>query len=137
MLAVEFVVFRQRSRKICLKHFNFTIKYLNNTLATIKKFFKWSLSSISASSFCLQFETLQHIASSCKSYLDDGRYTWRHNSVLSYLAKSMSSIKSAHCMLIFLSRIFKSIVTIKPLNIILLLQTFGQNILIVIFLTFQ
>ena len=33
--------------------------------------------------------------SSCKSYLDDGMYTWRHNLVLSYLAKSMSSIKNA------------------------------------------
>ena len=75
--------------------FNFTIKYLNNTLATKKNLFKWSLSSTPACSFCLQSETLQHIVSSCKSYLDDGRYTWRHNSVLSYLAKSMSSIKNA------------------------------------------
>ena len=33
--------------------------------------------------------------SSCKSYLDDGRYTCRHNSVLSYLAKSISSIKNS------------------------------------------
>ena len=41
-----------------------------------------------------QSETLQHIVSSCKSYIDDGRYTWRHNSVLSYLAKSLSSIKN-------------------------------------------
>ena len=75
--------------------FNFTIKYLNNTLATKKNLFKWSLSSTPTCSFCLQSETLQHIVSSCKSYLDDGRYTWRHNSVLSYLAKSMSSIKNA------------------------------------------
>ena len=43
----------------------------------------------------LQSETLQHIVSSCKSYLDDGKYTWRHNPVLSDLAKSMSSIKNA------------------------------------------
>ena len=75
--------------------FNFTIKYLNNTLATKKNLFKWSLYSTPACSFCLQSETLQHIVSSYKSYLDDGRYTWRHNSVLSYLAKSMSSIKNA------------------------------------------
>ena len=75
--------------------FNFTIKYLNNTLATKKNLFKWSLSSTPACSFCLQSETLQHIVSSCKSYLDYGRYTWRHTSVLSYLAKSMPSIKNA------------------------------------------
>ena len=75
--------------------FNFTIKYFNNTLATKKNLFKWSLSSTPACSFCLQSETLRHIVSSCKSYLDNGRYTWCHNSVLSYLAKSMSSIKNA------------------------------------------
>ena len=74
--------------------FNFTIKYLNNTLATRKNLCKWSLSSTSACSFCFQSETLQHIVSSCKSYLDDGRYTWRHNSVLLHLANSLSSLKN-------------------------------------------
>ena len=52
--------------------FNFTIKYLNNTLATKKNLCKWFLSSTSACSFCFQSETLQHIVSSCKSFLDDG-----------------------------------------------------------------
>jgi len=74
--------------------FNFTIKYLNNTLATRKNLRKWSLSSTSACSFCFQSETLHHIVSSCKSYLDDGRYTWRHNSVLLHLANSLSSLKN-------------------------------------------
>ena len=73
---------------------NFTIKYLNNTLATRKNLCKWSLSSTSACSFCFQSETLQHIVSSCKSYLDNGRYTWRHNSVLLHLANSLSSLKN-------------------------------------------
>ena len=35
--------------------------------------------------------------SSCKSYLDNGRYTWRHNSVLLAIAKSLSSLQ--HCTL--------------------------------------
>ena len=74
--------------------FNFTIKYLNNTLATRKNLCKWSLSSTSACSFCFQSETLQHIVSSCKSYLEDGRYTWRHNSVFLHLANSLSSFKN-------------------------------------------
>ena len=74
--------------------FNFTIKYLNNTLATKKNLYKWSLSQSSGCSFCLQSETLQHIVSSCKSYLDHGRYTWRHNSVLLFLAKSFSSLSN-------------------------------------------
>ena len=71
--------------------FNFSIKYLNNTLATRKNLCKWSISQSAACSFCLQSESLQHVVSSCKSYLEDGRYTWRHNSVLLSLAKTFSS----------------------------------------------
>ena len=41
----------------------------------------------------LQSETLQHVVSSCKSYLDEGRYTWRHISVLLFLASTFSSLK--------------------------------------------
>ena len=33
------------------------------------------------------------MVSSCISYLDEGRYTWRHNSVLLYLANTFSSLK--------------------------------------------
>ena len=42
---------------------------------------------------CLQSEILQHVVSSCKPYLDEGRYTWRHNSVLLILASTFSSLK--------------------------------------------
>ena len=76
--------------------FNFMIKYLNNTLATRKNLFKWSLSDSPSCSFCLHPETLQHVVSSCRSYLEGGRYTWRHNSVLLFIAKSFSSIQ--HCL---------------------------------------
>ena len=72
--------------------FNFSIKYLNNTLPTRKNLCKWSISQSSACSFCLQSETLQHVISSCKCYLEEGRCTWRHNSVLLYLANTFSSL---------------------------------------------
>ena len=75
--------------------FNFTIKYLNDTLATRKNLHKWSLSQSPSCSFCLQSETLQHIVSSCKSYLDHGRYNWRHDSVLLCLSKSLSKSLSS------------------------------------------
>ena len=74
--------------------FNFSLKYLTNTLATRKNLFKWSIGQSSACSFCLQSETLQHIVSSCKSYLDQGRYTWRHDSVLNFIANSLSALPS-------------------------------------------
>ena len=74
--------------------FNFSLKYLTNTLATRKKLFKWSIGQSSACSFCLQSETLQHVVSSCKSYLDQGRYTWRHDSVLNFIANTLSALPS-------------------------------------------
>ena len=74
--------------------FNFSLKYLTNTLATRKNLFKWSIGQSSACSFCLQSETLQHIVSSCKSYLDHGRYTWRRDSVLNFIASTLSALPS-------------------------------------------
>jgi len=35
---------------------------------------------------------IQHMISSCKCYLEEGRYTWRHNSVLLYLANTFSTL---------------------------------------------
>ena len=67
--------------------FNFSIKCLNKTLATRKNLNKWSISQSSACSSCLQSENLQHVISSCKTYLEDGRYNWSQNSVLLYLQR--------------------------------------------------
>ena len=86
--------------------FNFTIKYINNTPATSKNLCKWSLSSTSACSFCFQSETFQHNVSSCKSYLDDGRYTWRQNSALLHLANSLSSLFLINLLISLLSHPF-------------------------------
>ena len=36
---------------------------------------------------------LSHVIAGCKEYLDQGRYTWRHNSVLSFIARTLSSVK--------------------------------------------
>ena len=70
--------------------FNFTLKYLSNSLASRKSLSKWCITQSSACSFCLQSETVQHIISSCKSYLEQGRYTWRHDSVLIFIANTLS-----------------------------------------------
>ena len=71
---------------------NFTIKYPNNTLATRRNLEKWAISQSSVCSFCLQAETFQHVVSSCTVYLEEGRYIWRHNSVILCLAKTLSSL---------------------------------------------
>jgi len=75
--------------------FCFIVKYINNTLATKKNLCKWSLSTTSACFFYFQSETLQHNVSNCKSCLQDGRYTWCHNSVLLHIAKNVSSVTNS------------------------------------------
>ena len=65
--------------------FNFTIRYINNTLPTRKKLQKWGISPTSECSFCLNPESLLHVAAGCKTYLNEGRFTWRHDSVLNFI----------------------------------------------------
>ena len=74
--------------------FNFSSKYLTNTLATHKYLIKLSIGKSSACSFCHQSETLQHMVSSCKSYLDQGRYTWRHDLAPKFIANTPSALPS-------------------------------------------
>ena len=75
--------------------FNFTIRYLNNTLATRKNLCLWGLSPTSECSLCLQPESLLHVVAGCKAYLEQGRYTWRHNSVLHFLATSFQAVQGS------------------------------------------
>ncbi len=71
--------------------FNFTIRYINNTLPTRKNLAKWSLASSPECSFCLCPETLLHVVAGCQSHLV--RFTWRHDSVLNFIAKTFQTIK--------------------------------------------
>ena len=73
--------------------FNFTIKYINNTLPTRKNLLKWGISSTSECSFCFKPESLLHVIAGCKTYLCEGRFTWRHDSVLSLIASTIQSAK--------------------------------------------
>ena len=97
MLAPKPVIFGQRFREICLKTFSTSPSSTLITLSLLKRISSNGLCPrlLRAPSACSLKLSNTFIVSSCKSYLDDGRYTWRHNSVLSYLAKSMSSIKNA------------------------------------------
>ena len=69
--------------------FNFTIRYINNSLPTRKNLQKWGLSSSSECSFCLKPESLLHVVAGCSSYLD--RFTWRHDSILNFIANNLPS----------------------------------------------
>ena len=75
--------------------FNFTIRYINNTLPTRKNLAKWGLSPTSDCSFCLSPESLLHVIAGCKTYLEEGRYTWRHDSVLNFIASTLACVKNS------------------------------------------
>ena len=116
--------------------FNFSIKYLNSTLLTRKNLCKWSISQSSACSFCLQSETLQHVVSSCNWYLENGRYTWHHNSVLLFLANTFSSLNQISVYANLPSCMSRSLITGDSLRPDLLLLT-DNKVLYILELGFE
>ena len=76
--------------------FNFTIRYINNTLPTCKNLQKWGISPTSECSFCLNPESLLHVVAGCKTYLNEGRFTWRHDSVLNFIASILKSVNHSN-----------------------------------------
>ena len=73
--------------------FNFTVRYLNNSLLIRKNVVTWGQSKDSSCSACAETETLLHIVAGCKAYLRETRYDRRHNSVLLFLTKTFMKIK--------------------------------------------
>ena len=74
--------------------YNFTTRYLNNTLPTLTNMVKWKKAINSLCVACLKTQTLQHVVSGCNAHLEEeDRYTWRHNSVLMILSQYMTSVK--------------------------------------------
>ena len=73
--------------------YNFTVRYINNTLPTRKNLVKWGISQSQECSFCLSSESLLHVVSGCQHYLD--RFTWRHNSVLNFIASSFKPVDNS------------------------------------------
>ena len=72
--------------------FNFTAKYSNNSLATRRHLARWNLSQTADSFFCLRPGSLLHVVAGCKTYLNEGSFTWRHNSALLFVANSLQSV---------------------------------------------
>ena len=76
--------------------YNFTIRYINNSLPTRQNLSRWGLSSSSECSFCLGPESLLHVVAGCQCYLD--RFTWRHNSILNFLANTLQTVNGSSLM---------------------------------------
>ena len=75
--------------------FNFTIKFINNSLPTRYNLRRWGLLTTSDCSFCFQSESLLHIIAGCQTYLTQGRFTWRHDSILHFIANTFQFIPNS------------------------------------------
>ena len=78
-------------RKLPKNIFNFTIRYVSNTLPTRKNLHKWGIST-SECAFCLSPESLLHVVAGCNTYLNEGRFTWQHDSVLNLIASVLKPL---------------------------------------------
>ena len=56
-----------------------------NTLPSLDNLKRWGKRVNDRCPFCGNTQTLLHVLSNCQVALDQGRYTWRHNSVLANL----------------------------------------------------
>ena len=69
--------------------FNFTIRYLSNTLANGTNAIKWGITNSSTCIFCDQQQTL--VIGGCKTALLESRYNWCHVSILLNIYKTTKS----------------------------------------------
>ena len=70
----------------------FILNAVLNTLPTNHNLSLWGKRQSSKCKHCNSTEYLSHVLSGCKVMLDQGRYTWRHDSVLTYIKQFLTSI---------------------------------------------
>ena len=74
--------------------YSFCVRYTNNNLANGTNMFKWGRSESSICLACKNPQTLGHVVGGCVIHLNEGRYNFRHNSVLLNLVNSIKSVDS-------------------------------------------
>ena len=62
---------------------------MNNTLATNENLLLWKKKHTSQCFACGNEQTLGHAVGRCNSHLREGRFNWRHDSILVNLANSL------------------------------------------------
>ena len=68
-----------------------------NTLPTLDNLRRWGKRVNDRCPFCGNIQTLLHVLSNCSTSLDQGRYTWRHDSVLLHIVEmARSNLKEGY-----------------------------------------
>ena len=68
---------------------SFALECVTNSLATPDELKRWGKRHVSQCPLCKNNGTLHHILNFCPIALNQGRYTWRQNSVLHFMAKTI------------------------------------------------
>ena len=79
---------REKLRTIEVKNYNNTLKLQQSQHRPISK-------DEADCSFCLVQESLLHVISGCKAYLQQVCYTWRHDSIFLFIPKIFQSLQQA------------------------------------------
>jgi hypothetical protein len=83
-------------RKVPRTVMSFAIRCSTNTLATPDNLRRWGKRRISQCPLCSNEGTLDHILNFCPVATDQGRTTWRHNSILEHVRTSIVPNKPEH-----------------------------------------
>ena len=73
----------------------FVLKASTNTLNTPDNLWRWGIKKMANCSLCGNHCTLLHILNYCKISLDQGRFDWRHDSIVKLLATKLLEGKPA------------------------------------------
>ena len=89
------ILFGQRSSLIYPRTITI-LPYATSTTPhpTRKNMARWRLSQSPDCSSCLNPESLLHVVACCQQYLD--RFTWRHDSILNFIAISLQPVINVH-----------------------------------------
>ena len=71
----------------------FYLNSITNTLPTGNNLMQWGKSTTDLCKLCKCRETTCHVLNNCKVALDQGKYTWRHDSILSYISNCIDTTK--------------------------------------------
>ena len=74
--------------------YSFVIRYLNNTLANNTNLSQWGRKNSGKCDICDSNQTLGHVVRGCITPLNEKRYNWRHDSILSVISNLVNSARN-------------------------------------------
>ena len=71
----------------------FYLNSVTNTLPTGNNLLQWGKATSDHCKLCKNRETTFHVLYGCKVSLEQGKYTWRHDSILKYISDGLDDSK--------------------------------------------